>query len=181
MMPRHALGLNLVIRRRLAEAAIGVRSERSVAEDPIGGGHRFLFLVPQEDTTLVGTWYGMVEDGGLEAALERGRRALLEDVDRACPSLGLTSADVIGQQWGQLPLDHHADGRPARLADRPRLSGPAETGLENLFAAETVKFTTARAVAEVLLDRIAARLSTRPGPCRTAEVPLAGAGLEATT
>jgi glycerol-3-phosphate dehydrogenase len=181
MMPRHALGLNLVVRRRLAEAAIGVRSERSVAEDPIGGGHRFLFLVPQEDTTLVGTWYGMVEDGGLEAALERGRRALLEDVDRACPSLGLTSADVIGQQWGQLPLDHHADGRPARLADRPRLSGPAETGLVNLFAAETVKFTTARAVAEVLLDRIAARLSTRPGPCRTAEVPLAGAGLEATT
>ena len=78
-------------------------------------------------------------------------------------------------------MDHHADGRPARLADRPRLSGPAETGLENLFAAETVKFTTARAVAEVLLDRIAARLSTRPGPCRTAEVPLAGAGLEATT
>jgi glycerol-3-phosphate dehydrogenase len=178
--PRHAWGLNLVLGRRLADVAIGVRSKRLVAEDPIGGGHRFLFLVPQEETTLVGTWYGMVEEGGLEAALEQGRRDLLADVDRACPGLGLTSADVIGLQWGRLPLDRSADGRPARLADRPIISGPAETGLANLFAAETVKFTTARAVAAALLDRIAARLPTRPGACRTAEVPLVGAELGAT-
>jgi glycerol-3-phosphate dehydrogenase len=179
--PRHAWGLNLVLGRRLADVAIGVRSKRFVAEDPIGGGHRFLFLVPQEDTTLVGTWYGMVEEGGLEAALEQGRRDLLADVDRACPGLGLTSTDVIGLQWGRLPLDRPADGRPARLADRPIISGPAETGLANLFAAETVKFTTARAVAEALLDRIVARLPARPGACRTAEVPLVGAELGATT
>jgi len=180
MTPRHALGVNLVVGRRLAEAAIGVRSERSVTEDPIGGGHRFLFLVPQEDTTLVGTWYGMVEDGGLEAALERGSLALLEDLDRACPSLGLTSADLIGRQWGRLPLDQDAEG-PAGLADRPRLAGPAETGLANLYAVETVKYTTARAVAERVLDRIAVRVPTRAGRCRTAEVPLVGAGLEGTT
>ncbi len=60
-MVRHALGLNLVVRRRLADAGIGLRSERSATEDPFGGGRRFLFLVPQEDTTLVGTWYGMVQ------------------------------------------------------------------------------------------------------------------------
>jgi glycerol-3-phosphate dehydrogenase len=37
-MPRHTLGLNLVVGRRLADAAIGLRSERSATEDPIGGG-----------------------------------------------------------------------------------------------------------------------------------------------
>jgi glycerol-3-phosphate dehydrogenase len=51
-MARHALGLNLVVGRRLASAVIGLRSERSATEDPIGGGRRFLFLVPQEDTPL---------------------------------------------------------------------------------------------------------------------------------
>jgi hypothetical protein len=36
-MPRHALGLNLEVGRRQADAAIGLRSERSAAEDPFGG------------------------------------------------------------------------------------------------------------------------------------------------
>ena len=106
--------------RRLASAVIGLRSERSATEDPIGVGRRFLFLVPQEDTTLVGTWYGMVEDCGLEATLQKGRRTLLEDVNHPCPDLGLVDADIVGHQWGRLPLD---SGHPARLADRPRV-GP---------------------------------------------------------
>lgn len=153
-----------------------MRSERSVTEDPIGGGRRFLFLVPQEDTTLVGTRYGMIESCGLEATLERGRRTLFEDVNRACPGLGLVDADIVGYQWGRLPLDRGVDGHPARLADRPRVAGPTDLGLANLYAAETVKYTTARAVAERLLDRVAAGLSGPVGPCRSAEVPLTGAG-----
>ena len=173
----HALGLNLVVGRRLAEVAIGVRSKRPVTEDPIGGGHRFLFLVPQKETTLVGTWYGMIENRGVEAALEQGSRTLLEDVDRACPALRLTEADIIGYHWGRLPLDYAGEGRPGRLADRPRVYGPRETGLANLYSAETVKYTTARAVAERVIDRVASAQRGWPGPCRTAQVPLAGGEL----
>ncbi len=77
----------------------------------------------------------MVENRGLEARLEQGRQTLLEDVNRACPGLGLP------------------------------------------YAAETVKYTTARAVAERILDRVAAALPAPTGPCRTADVPLASAGL----
>ena len=160
-MPRHALGLNLVVGRRLAEAANGLRSEHSATED----------------TTLVGTWYGTVESSGLEARLEQGRQTLLEDVKRACPGLGLTVADIVGLQWGRLPLDRGDDRRPARLADRPRMAGPTELWLANLYAAETVNYTTARAVAERILDPVAAALPAPTGPCWTAEVPLAGAGL----
>jgi len=155
---------------------IGLRSERSATEDPIGGGRRFLFLVPQEDTTLVGTWYGTVENCGLEATLEQGRRTLFEDVNHACPGLGLVDADIVGHQWGRLPLDRGVDGHPARLADRPRVAGPTELGPANLHAAETVKYTTARAVAERLLDRVATGLPGPVGPCRSAEMPLIGAG-----
>lgn len=102
---------------------------------------------------------------------------MLEDVKRSCPGLGLTVADIVGLQRGRLPLDRGVDSRPARLADRPRVAGPTELGLANLYAAETVKYTTARAVAERTLDRVAAALPLPTGPCRTAEVPLAGAGL----
>ena len=102
---------------------------------------------------------------------------MLEDVKRACPGLGLTVADIVGLQWGRLPLDGGVDSPPARLADRPRVAGPTELGLANLYAAETVEYTPARAVAERILDRVAATLPVRTCPRRTAEVPLAGAGL----
>ena len=174
---RYALAVNLVIGRRLANAAIGVRSERPAAEDPIGGGHRFLFLAPQDDTTLLGTWYGVAEQSEPEVALEQGRRMLLEDVNRACPALGLTAADVVDWQWGRLPLEPARDGRPGRLADRPLLCGPEELGLANLQSVETVKYTTARAVAERVIDRIVRRLPGRHGPSRSAHVPLTGAEL----
>ncbi len=119
----------------------------------------------------------MIENRGLEARLEQGRQTLLADVNRACTGLGLTAVDIVGLQWGRLPLDGGVDGRPGRLADRPRVAGPTELGLANLYAADTVKDTTARAVAERILDRVAAALPAPTGPCRTADVPLASAGL----
>jgi len=125
----------------------------------------------------VGTWYGMVERCGLEAGLEQGRQTLLKNVNRACPGLGLTVADIVGLQGGPLSLHGGVDGRRGRLADRPRVPGPTELGLANSHAVETVKYTTARAVAERMLDRVAAALPAPPGPCRTTDVPLAGAGL----
>jgi glycerol-3-phosphate dehydrogenase len=173
-----ALALNLVIGRRLAKAAIGVRSDRPAAQDPVGGGGRFLFLAPQEETTLLGTWYGIADEAEREVALEQGSRMLLEDVNRACPGLGLTAADVVGRQWGRLPLEAGPAGLHRGLADRPLLYGGAELGLENLHGAETVKYTTARAVAERIVDQVAGRLPGRYGPSRSAQVPLSGAGLE---
>ena len=104
---------------------IGLRSERSATEDPIGGGRRFLFLVPQEATTLVGTRYGTVENCGLEATLQKGRRTLLEDVNHACPDWGLVDADIVGYQWGRLPLD-----RGGRIRTDPDTTGPFQSRVD---------------------------------------------------
>ena len=76
-------------------------------------------------------------------------------------------------------MDPAADRRTARLADRPLVVGPADLGFANLHAVETVKYTTARGVAERVLDRVVGTLPLAVGPCRTAEVPLAGAGIGA--
>jgi glycerol-3-phosphate dehydrogenase len=105
---------------------------------------------------------------------------LLEDVNRACPGLELTPAGIVGRQWGRLPLEAGTGHRGGVLADRPLLYGPADTGLTNLRGVETVKYTTARGVAERVIDGVAARLPGRYGPSRSAVVPLSGAGLEPT-
>ncbi len=178
--PRHAYAMNLVLRRRVADVAVGLRSNGSTADDPGGSGGRFLFLAPQPHTTLLGTWYGVADESeDAEAVLDRGADRFLAEFNRTCPGLGLTAADIVGRQWGRLPLKAGLErGSAATLAERPRLGGRGEGGPGNLLTVEAVKYTTARAVAEQVVNRVVAALGLPPQPCRTAETPLVGAELQ---
>ena len=101
----------------------------------------------------------------------------------ACPALELDAGDIVGYQWGWLPLKAGRErGRPDALADRPRvLEHRAAGGVSNMFSVEGVKFTTARSVAEDVTDRVMAALGRAPVPCRTAEARVdEGDVLEAT-
>jgi glycerol-3-phosphate dehydrogenase len=173
--PRLALGMNLVIGRRLGAAAVGLRAGSSSDRDPAGAGGRFLFLVPQARTTLLGTWYEVADADDPASAADRGEAFLLDAVNRACPGLALTSDDVVGRQIGRLPLKAGVErGRAFALAERPRIYGPEGPGPGNLLTVEAVKYTTARAVAARVVDAVLASLGMEPRPCRTAETPLAG-------
>jgi glycerol-3-phosphate dehydrogenase len=178
-MPRHTLALNLVVGRRVAEVAVGLRSSSSSDGDPGGSGGRFLFLVPQERSTLLGTWYGVADDGNDPGpALDRGAETLLAEFSRACPGLRLSRNDVAGRQWGRLPLKAGLEAGPsATLAERPRVRGRSGPGPANLLTVEAVKYTTARAVAQDVVDVVLASMGLQPRACRTAEAPLAGAEL----
>jgi glycerol-3-phosphate dehydrogenase len=175
--PRHALALNLVIGRRVAEVALGLRSTGSTEPDPTGSSARFLFLAPQERTTLLGTWYGVAGEGtDPDPVLERGTHALLSEFNRAGPGLALSSADVVGRQWGWLPLKAGLEpGLADTLADHPRIRSASHFGPVNLITVEAVKFTTARGVAQAVVDRLLASMGLAPRACRTAQTPLVGA------
>jgi glycerol-3-phosphate dehydrogenase len=167
----HAFSLNIEVGRRLADVAAGVRARTGAAEDPVMGGRRFLFLAPQERTTLLGTWYASAADGSEAELVARGAAALLAEFRAACPALELDPADVVGYQWGWLPLKAGRErGRPDALADRPRvLEHRAGGEMSNMISVEGVKFTTARGVAEDVTNRVMAALGRAPVPCRTAE------------
>ena len=115
--------------------------------------------------------------------MARGAAALLREFQAACPALELDAADVLGYQWGWLPLKAGRErGRPDALADRPRVvEHRAAGGVRNMFSVEGAKFTTARSVAEDVTDRVMAALGRAPVPCRTAEARVdEGDPLEAT-
>lgn len=164
----HAVALNLILDRRLAATAVGVRAPSGPNDDPVCGGHRFIFLVPDGETTLLGTWYA-VAGGDLAATVERGTAALLSELSQACPGLGLSSGNVIRVQWGRLPLKAGLEpGKPEALADRPRFTDHgAAAGVAHLFSVEGVKLTTARQVAEQVVDRVMADLGLPDPGCRT--------------
>jgi glycerol-3-phosphate dehydrogenase len=175
-----ALAVNVRVGRTVARVAVGVQSPRGSDEDPVCGGHRFIFATPQNGNTLLGTWYALARPEDLSARVERGVQALLTEFNQACPGLALTMADVMNYQWGWLPLkDGNERGRATALAERPRVvnHGPSG-GVRHLISVEGVKYTTARRVAERVVSFVFRELD-RPSPaCRTAEVPLVKPGQE---
>ena len=85
----HAFALNLVIGRRLAEAAVGVRAPTGADLDPIVGGRRFVFLAPQADTTPARHVVRPCRRRADRRPARRGSAALLAEFRAACPALDL--------------------------------------------------------------------------------------------
>jgi glycerol-3-phosphate dehydrogenase len=177
---RRALAVNVVLGRRLSEVAIGVQAQSGPAEDPVCGGHRFLFVAPQGATTLLGTWYGIAEPDEARPVREHGVRSLLRELNEACPGIGLSTSDVVRSQWGWLPLkEGRESGRATALAERPRIVDHGSTnGVRQLLSVEGVKYTTARRVAERVVDRVFGSLGRSSPPCQTTEVRLDEQGSE---
>jgi glycerol-3-phosphate dehydrogenase len=173
-----AFALNLEVGRRIAETAVGLRVRTGPEEDPIIGGRRFVFLVPQGRATLIGTWYAPADGAPTGDLIERGTAALLAELREACPALDLTAADVVGRPWGRLPLKAGREpGRPNALAERHRvLDHGASGGLRGMLSVEGAKFTTARRVAEIAVDRTVAMLGVPGPPSQTSRVVVDGAG-----
>ena len=168
---RQAFALNLVIGRRIADAAIGLRAPTGPEADPIVGGRRFVFLVPQDDRTLLGTWYAPAE-GDTDELVRRGTETLLRELRESCPGLDVEPSDVVQRQWGRLPLKAGLErGRADSLADQPRIVDHGSMGgIAAMFSVEGVKYTTARRVAETVVNRVVAATGVRATRCRTAEV-----------
>jgi glycerol-3-phosphate dehydrogenase len=176
--PTGALALNVVIGRQLAQVAVGTQARTGPVDDPICGGNRFLFMNPQQGSTLLGTWYSEAGTADATSLCQLGARRLLNEFNEACPGLELSSSDVVRYQWGWLPLKAGREsGSPHSLADRPIITDHRRSdGIAHLFSVEGVKYTTARRVAERVVDQIFRDLGRTSPPCRTAAVPLEGSG-----
>ncbi len=148
---------NLVLRRAPSVPfAVGGRS-----------AGRFLFVVPWQGRTIVGTSYEPA------ASKPSDPFAFLAEAARAFPWAGLEARDVSLVHEGLVPGRGSASG----LSIHPRVHDhEVENGLPGLISMQGVKYTTARAVAEQAVDLAARRLYRRLRPCRTAVTTLLRAG-----
>ncbi len=170
-----ALAVNVRIDGVLSPAAVGVQVRNGGRDDdPVGGGNRFLFAVPYDGSTLLGTWYAVDYGGNPHSLITDGVRHLVQQFKQACPKLELPAARVIGYQWGWLPLKSGNErGRATALAERHRIIDHGKSdNVRHLLSVEGVKYTTARKVAERVVDRVFGDLGRPSPPCRTDVVPL---------
>jgi len=134
---------------------------------------RYIFIVPWEDRVYAGTT-DTPYSGDLDrpAVDDADRDYILSAVARLFP--GVTERDVVASWAGLRPLLSQADG-DARTSDLSR-NHAIFTEPPGLFTITGGKLTTYRAMAEDLVDQVAAERRARglgdAWPCRTRGIPL---------
>jgi glycerol-3-phosphate dehydrogenase len=158
--------MNLVTRRDAGDEALGGRSSSG----------RNLFLVPWRERALFGTWESSRTcDPDDDGASERDVSAFVAELNQAFPALDLTLADITLVHRGVVPAT--VQGDRVGLEGHEQIRDHAAQGFEGLLTVAGTKFTTARAVAERVVDRVMSKLHQKPAPCRTAATPLPGGSL----
>jgi glycerol-3-phosphate dehydrogenase len=153
----------------------------------VTGEHGHLFILPWRGLSLIGTTDTRFEGRPEECRVtEEDIRALLAVVNAAYPAAGLARADVRHAFAGLRPIvdrESRVEGqrtatgtyrasRAAEIVDHGAHGGP-----DGLLTVIGGKWTTARALAERVVDLACARLQRRTAPCTTASAPLPGAEL----
>jgi len=155
--------MNLITRRDAGDEALGGRTASG----------RHLFLVPWRERALFGTWESArpvdPSDDGVHA---QDVTAFMQELNSAFPALDLSLSDVTFVHRGIVPAVVH-DGRAA-LQGHDQMREHSADGADGLITVSAAKFTTARAVAERVTDRLVGKLQRGAGRCRTADVPLPG-------
>ncbi len=154
--------MNLVTRIEAPPQAIGGRT-------PTG---RNFFMVPWRGRALFGTWEsaGVILPGD-DAVQRDDVESFINDINRAFPSLRITSSDVTLVHRGGVPAMVRTDGSVA-LDGREQIHDHRAAGHPEVISVAGTKYTTARAVAEKVTSRVLAVLGRPPVSCQTATTSL---------
>ena len=137
---------------------------------------RALILLPWRGRTLVGTSESASERQPDDQHAKRTEvDQFLAEINTTFPALGLRPQEITLVHRGVVPAAI-ANGR-LTLLGHSRIIDHADTGAPNLLSVVGVKYTTARIVAEQVVDRVLTKLG-RTARCRTAETLLPGASLD---
>lgn len=134
---------------------------------------RHLFVLPWRGHALIGTTDVPFEGSPDEVAVtEEEVRAFLATINATFPPAQLTRDDVLHFYAGLRPIAGTPDDDDTYAASRKyEVYDHAEDGLDNLLTVLGGKYTTARGLAETLVDRIFERLDRPFVPCTTHVVP----------
>jgi len=158
--------MNLVTKRDAGDEALGGRS-------PSG---RNLFLVPWRERALFGTWESdRACDPADTTIVEADVAAFITELNQSFPALDLSLADVTLIHRGVVPAV--ARGNRVTLEGHGQIRDHASEGVEGCISVVGAKYTTARAVAERVTDRLMAKLQRPAAACRTATTPLPGGSI----
>lgn len=180
--PAFSRDVGLVTRKRLPEPlGLACRTSTRDAETLVDRGARHLFLLPWRGYTTVGVWHGVYRGSTDRVEVTPAEiEQFVAEANDAYEGLGLTPDDISMVNTGLILFGEedqeasgHKFGHRSLVIDHERTHGIK--GLTTLIG---VRATTARGLAESVIDSIAARLSHSVSESRTEATPLRGGQYE---
>ena len=154
----------------------------TVAVGLLGRGSKFTFVTPWHNRSLIGTAELPYQDGELDGfrICEKDVQDFVEKVNRSRPCISLRREDVVFLRGGIVPADEKsARHGHLQLASRGKiLDHRKDIRVDGLISAVGVKFTTARSVAERIVDLVFKKLGYRPPKSKSAHTPLYGGAID---
>ena len=142
-----SLAWNILLNQTpLSEYALAVRSPAD--------GKQTYFLIPWKGKLLIGTGHAPWPDAGIDSPVVSSEHVekFLDDVNRALPGLYADRSNIDYVLSGFLPVRNPGS---TKLTSRGVILHHGDIGgPEGFYSVSGIKFTTARRVAQKLLDRI---------------------------
>jgi glycerol-3-phosphate dehydrogenase len=163
---RRTQGAHLIVPERLTEHAVVLLARRD---------GRVFFVVPWQGRTMIGTTDLDFTGDPAEARPSPGEaRYLLEETRRIFPEADLSGVEIGFA--GVRPLLPETTVGESQVTREHRIVDHAGEGTPGLLSVFGGKLTTARAIAQEVVDHAAGHLREK-APCRTGSLPLHGGDL----
>lgn len=165
---QHALPLtksmNIVTKQLLPEQAIGIKSQQQ-SDSVLGNSQRLYFIVPWKDCSMVGTTH-FHYDGDINrfnadlSTTEQEINSFLAEINAAYPDAKLKLEDVSYCYQGLTPANEPSQHKNATRLHHSKIIDHENTDeLSGLISVISIKWTSARLMAEKAVDLCAQKLS----------------------
>jgi len=173
---QYSVAVNLMVPSQGHRVAFAIPGGHQAPNALLGAGRRQLLVVPWRGRSLLGTGHYRYEgDPARFDVREADVARFLSEVNTAWPRPSFRMEDVALVHAGLLPAAAGSRGTAVRLVKHARVVDHSADGLPGLVSAVSVKFTTARSLAERVVNHMVTLLARRPPPCRTGTTALPGA------
>jgi glycerol-3-phosphate dehydrogenase len=155
-----ARAMNLVVDRPLtAGAGFGIASRRK-SDAVVDRGGRMFFLVPWMSKTLVGTAHLPFSGEPDEYRFSEAEiQDFLDEINDAAPALDVARSDVVYCYAGLTPAAREDDVGEVKRRKRGNIIDHREVdAVDGLISLVSIKYTTARLVAERVVNHVVQRL-----------------------
>ncbi len=177
-----SMAMNIIVPNLFDTYAVGISSTRVYRDTDslLDRGSRLLFFSPWRGKTMVGTEYEAYEGHPDEFRLTEQKIVnFVEEVNHAYPAANITRDDVSFVHAGLLPMDGLDETTgDVRLAKHYEIRDHREQGVQGIASVVGVKYTTARDVAERVMNWVFDRIWEKTAPRSTSAItPLWGGNI----
>jgi len=174
--PPLSRNMNIVTRRLFDGYGVGIPSRRP-ADGVLSDEFRLFFVTPWHDVSVTGTTHfpytGHPDDFHVA---EDEVVAFVDELNEAYPPANLMPSDVLYAYAGLTPADDgNRDGEVVRSRHPNVIDHEASHGIAGIYSVIGVKYTTARLVAEQVIDMVARQLGSPASGHASRTTPLPGA------